>query len=119
MKINVLGTEYTLTIVPAGGTDPKLESANGYTEPYSKEIVVEELVDNPLSVRNRYAFDCKTIRHELVHAFLTESGMGVCCAWAINEEVVDWIAVQFPKMMTAMIAAGALEIPKTGGVTNE
>ena len=36
----------------------------------------------------------KVIRHELVHAFLFESGLSVN-SWADNEEIVDWIAIQF------------------------
>jgi hypothetical protein len=45
----------------------------------------------------------ETIRHEIVHAFLNESGLGWNAlpnerAWAKNEEMVDWIAIQFPKI---------------------
>ena len=47
-----------------------------------------------------------SIRHEVVHAFLEESGLSDCSlrpemAWARNEEMVDWIAIQFPKMLEA------------------
>jgi hypothetical protein len=37
------------------------------------------------------------MRHELIHAFLFESGLD-CCSWADKEEIVDWIAIQFPKL---------------------
>lgn len=53
------------------------------------------------------------IRHELVHAFLNESGLRYNshtpdCAWAQNEEMVDWFAIQFPKMQKAFEQADAL-----------
>ncbi|MFD1464645.1 hypothetical protein ACFQ4L_00875 [Lapidilactobacillus mulanensis] len=40
----------------------------------------------------------KDTRHELIHAFLCESGLAENSDWAQNEEVVDWIARQFPKL---------------------
>ena len=45
----------------------------------------------------------KKLRHEIVHAFLFESGLssnthGIYGAWAENEEMVDWIAIQSPKI---------------------
>lgn len=55
----------------------------------------------------------QTIRHEIVHAFfdesgLQESGVHFTGSWAINEEMVDWIAIQGPKIYEAWRAAGAL-----------
>lgn len=46
----------------------------------------------------------KTLRHEIIHAFLTESGLhgntyNVDGGWAMNEEMVDWFAIQSPKIM--------------------
>ena len=54
-----------------------------------------------------------TLRHEIVHAFLNESGLQNSAleyggAWAKNEEMIDWIAIQGPKIMTAWEKAGAL-----------
>lgn len=34
-----------------------------------------------------------------VHAILFESGLDHNTEWARNEEVVDWIAIQFPKLL--------------------
>lgn len=39
-----------------------------------------------------------TLRHELVHAFLYQSGLATQCDFAQNEMLVDWIALQFPAM---------------------
>ena len=41
----------------------------------------------------------KLIRHEIIHAFLFESGLGENSNWAQNEEMVDWLAFQIPKVV--------------------
>ena len=50
------------------------------------------------------------LRHELVHAFLHESGLDKEAPWGNEGEelFVDWIALQLPKMVKAMKEAGAL-----------
>lgn len=54
----------------------------------------------------------KTLRHEITHAFLFESGLednsNEADAWARNEEMVDWIAFQGPKIYAAWQEAGAI-----------
>lgn len=42
----------------------------------------------------------KTLRHEIVYAFLHESGLSSNSEWAMNEEIVDWIALQLPKIIS-------------------
>ena len=54
-----------------------------------------------------------TLRHEIVHAFLHESGLSASAghcdfAWAKNEEMVDWIALQGEKIYAAWKKANAL-----------
>ncbi|HJA90843.1 MAG TPA: hypothetical protein H9948_08655 [Candidatus Jeotgalibaca merdavium] len=50
----------------------------------------------------------KNIRHELIHVFLFESGLGENSQWAQNEEMVDWFARQFPKLLKAFQAVSAI-----------
>ena len=50
----------------------------------------------------------KVKRHEIIHAFLFESGLAENSAWAQNEEMVDFFAIQFPKLLKAFETAGAL-----------
>ncbi len=38
----------------------------------------------------------KFLRHEVIHAFFSESGLD---DYSSNEELVNWIAIQFPKML--------------------
>lgn len=54
-----------------------------------------------------------TLRHEIVHAFLSESGLAdssciVDSGWAKNEEMVDWFASRGPLIYEAWREAGAL-----------
>lgn len=51
----------------------------------------------------RKSMEACTLRHEVIHAFLNESGLQWNSfapenAWAKNEEMVDWIAIQAPKI---------------------
>jgi hypothetical protein len=52
------------------------------------------------------------LRHEIVHAFFFESGLAQssnkCEDWAMNEEMVDWIARQGLKIYAAWKAAECL-----------
>ena len=104
-KANVLGTEYKI-YYETKENNPKIEGLQGYTELCAKEIHIdrswfEGAKDDPnpeLIQKDLYIEGIKIIRHELVHAFILESGLCECCTWAENEELVDWIARQFPKM---------------------
>ena len=44
----------------------------------------------------------QVLRHEIVHAFLFESGLDINSnkseEWARNEEMIDWLAIQFHKI---------------------
>lgn len=118
MKVNVLGTEYTVT-VKKYKEDEAFErlSIGGYCDGWTKDIVVCDLStypgwehDSPETVK---AAQKETLRHEIVHAFLDESGLADNAAvygggWAKNEEMVDWWAIQGPKVYKAWQQAGAL-----------
>ena len=97
MIINVLGEEYVL-VKSNAVSDPKLEHNDGYCDHTVKMIVIDTFQETELSVGDLAEYEKQVIRHELIHAFLHESGLSDC-SWAKNEEIVDWIALQFPKMM--------------------
>lgn len=106
-RVNVLGQEYEIVLRKAE-EDQKLKEAAGYFEPYAKRIVIEDFEPEPMTVEAPERFKRKVLRHELVHAFLEESGLGENSEWARNEELVDWIAKQGEKIYAAWQAAGAL-----------
>lgn len=108
--VNVLGVPYSIS---TGNTIdfPDLSDCDGYCDNTSKVIVVCDMTE---SMGQRGAkkdlihYQRKCIRHELVHAFLFESGLAENC-WAKNEETVDWIAAQFPKLAKAFEVAECLK----------
>ena len=118
MKVQVLGTEYSI-ITKKYEEDEIFErrSLDGYCDGLTKKIVVCDM-----STYKGWEYEEKdtieaaqkeTLRHEIVHAFLNESGLmdsafNVDCAWSKNEEMVDWIAIQGPKIYKAWAEAGAL-----------
>jgi hypothetical protein len=110
--VNVLGTEYRVYMGVKEADDEILRDADGYTDKTSHKIVIaDKLKDTDLDDYGAYVK--KVLRHELVHAFLFESGLGGCAAWHEGddehpEQMVDWIAFQFPKILKAFQTVGAL-----------
>ena len=106
-KVNVLGNEYTLEETTVE-KDKKLDGVDGYCDTSIKKCVVDEMNDTGIRVKaNMPKYKNVVKRHELIHAFLYESGLD-SCSWAQNEEMVDWIAIQFPKIQKAFEEAGCL-----------
>lgn len=102
MKVNVLGTEYEIISDATASEYPILEShADGFCDFSTKKILIAEMKPDDYSMKDLKFYEKKVVRHELVHAFLYESGLDVNSEWARNEEIVDWIALQFPKMNKA------------------
>ena len=106
-KINVLGTEY-IVAESNENLDSKLKGVDGYCDTsihYCCIDTMEEAEKDDNCKRDLDKYKRQVMRHELIHAFLYESGLDVC-SWAENEELVDWLAIQFPKMQKAFEEAG-------------
>lgn len=110
MKISVLGAEYSVTVTSAG-RDPRLKDCDGFCDETTREICAEDYAESsndPRSKQNLKHQTKKVLRHEITHAFLFESGLAENSPWAQNEEFVDWLAIQGPKLYKAWQEAGAL-----------
>lgn len=109
MIINILGTEWTI-LERSEKDDPLLADCDGYCDWTTKCIVVEREMEGNLGDMDAYVRKVK--RHEIVHAFLDESGLaessGETSAWARNEAMVDWIARMGPKIFKAWQDADAV-----------
>ncbi len=106
MKVQVLGTDYTIHVTDKL-KDSNLEKMDGYCDHSVKKIVIDTFQQTQDALEDLEAYKKQVIRHEIVHAFLFESGL-TQESWAGNEEIVDWIAYQFPKLCKAFKKAGAL-----------
>lgn len=110
--VNILGTQYKIVIIERDDYR-STDTADGWCDPYSKELLVFNFTQSTESVKDLEAYQRKVLRHEIIHAFLYESGVwsnsDYSEHWAKNEEMVDWIAIQEPKIHKAFIEAGCAE----------
>ena len=93
--INALGTQYNVTKEIFKDADE-----DGYCDYTSKEICIRK--DNYYGVGNFYYLQQKQLRHEIIHAFLAESGLQSNVKhsdeFGHDETMVDWIAIQWHKI---------------------
>lgn len=118
MKIGVLGTDYIVTVKKYDEDEAFARlSIDGYCDDMTKQIVVCDMTTykgwEHEPPETAAASQKETLRHEIVHAFLSESGLAsssiaIDSPWAKNEEMVDWFAIQGPKIYKAWQEAGAL-----------
>ena len=105
MKVKILGTEYEIVMDAEEKDYPILKDADGYADFTIKKIVVKKLIQDGESYEDLELWQRKTLRHEIIHAFLYESGLwqNSFKDWARNEEMTDWIALQFEKILSVFI----------------
>ena len=99
IKVNILGSEWTVRSATEA-EDPRLEGKNGFTDWTTRLICLERELQGDIGSMETYMN--KVIRHELIHAFMDESGFGDCFEhkdFGQEETVVDWFAYQMPKIM--------------------
>ena len=114
--INILGIDYRVLIAKMDDDD-NLGKANadGYCDHCSRKIVIADFEDSKHFTweneedKDRYAK--RVLRHEIVHAFFSESGLSENSlvyqgSWCKNEEMVDWFAIQSPRIMNAFKELG-------------
>ena len=114
-KVNILGSDWE--VVEGNSTEyPTLMGCDGYTDSSVKRLVINSMDDFEKDAEAKAdlkAYKRQVIRHELIHAFLEESGLSTntTCftAWAASEEIVDWIAIQTPKIYRACEQLGVLQ----------
>lgn len=99
MKIKILGTKYKII------NDNSIikENVDGICKPYEKKILIvnsEKMLYEGATGESKEKRYKEVLRHEIVHAFFDESGLE---KYSSDEELVDWIAVQFPKMLETFI----------------
>ncbi len=99
--IEILGTDYQVLFRKAEN-DKHLENYDGYFDFTRKLIVVGIFEEDSMSVGKLELYQKKVLRHEIIHAFLYESGLwensSKSESWAQSEEMTDWFAIQSPKL---------------------
>ena len=104
-KVNVLGTEYKII-----REEMKDATYDGYCDYTFKTIKLR--TDNVNELGDFDYLMKKQLRHEIIHAFLYESGLSSnfehCKQFGHEETIVDWFAIQFPKIEEAIKSVNAL-----------
>lgn len=97
--VDVLGTTYTIEYKEIK-EDAFLEDVDGYCDHTAKLIVIKS--ENNNNLKDFARLQRKNLRHELIHAFLGESGLQAnfqhANQFGHDETMVDWFAIQFPKL---------------------
>ena len=109
MKLSILGSEWTMEYCNANA-DLQLKENDGYTDPSVKLIVIANRRDD-CEIQDFNCMQKENLRHEIIHAFLFESGLGFNLEhseFGHEETMIDWIAIQFPKMLKVFEEAGCL-----------
>lgn len=116
--VSVLGTDYVVHYTNYEDDDyARRENVSGYCDFVEQRIIVVNDATIPIHAEctpaaNRI-YEKETLRHEIIHAFLFQSGLDAAAlpysgAWARNEEMIDWFAMQGPKIIKAWQEADAL-----------
>ena len=110
--VDVLGTQYSIYLNVPEDEDEVLKACAGYCDKTVKRIAVVAK-DKECNLGNHTEYQKYLIRHELIHAFLFESGIGGDTVWDIDgqehpEHMVEWIGMQFPKLLKAFQEVGVI-----------
>lgn len=109
-KVNILGSEYNIEY-----KEMKDAGIDGYCDYSSKHIVIRS--DNANKIENFEWLQKKQLRHEIIHAFMAESGLQANweheTQFGHEETVVDWFAIQSPKIFAVFMQLGLIEVSTT------
>lgn len=110
-EVVVLGTVYTIKYGTCNEYK-ELKDMDGFTDTSTHTIIIDDmsLAKGEVGCKcDLEEYRKEVTRHELIHALLNESGLANnstgCASWATNEEMVDWIAIQFSKIHTVFVEA--------------
>lgn len=99
-SVSILGTNYDILIDV--DPDEMPQHADGCMDQSIRTIKIAEFESDKDSLQNLESYRNKVLRHEIIHAFLYESGLwnnsGDITSWATSEEITDWFAIQSPKI---------------------
>lgn len=109
--VHILGTEYKVQY-HTSKEDDLIKECDGYCDKTSHTIVVSKKPAT-CDLDDYTVYQKKVLRHEIIHAFLFESGFQAEVNWLAKDQehpemMVDWFAIQFPKMIEAFKEADAL-----------
>lgn len=99
-EIDILGEKYTVE-TKTTEEEPILEECAAFCDTCAKSIIIGDSTaycTDRNCTKNPSGYLRKVLRHEIIHAFLSESGLENNSEWAGNEEMIDWFALMIPKL---------------------
>ena len=115
MNVSIMGTCYDIRFVDEYPERLKGvgEYADGLFNRCNREIYILKNKDKDFTDEGRKRHMNRVLRHEIIHAYLEESGLSassnMISAWAQNEEMVDWLAIQSSKIFATFQEVGCLD----------
>ena len=119
--VDILGTTYRIEIhnYEEDGEFRRLRCA-AYCDSNDHLIVVTDVESMPgakfSTPKAKENYHRHIFRHEIIHAFMKESGLSASSmpitdeGWAENDEIIDWFAIQGPKIMKLWVELGIAEV---------
>lgn len=109
MELYILGEKWELEERYAF-EDDTLENCDGYCDKTVRLIVVCKK-EKDCNLSDFEMYQRKVMRHEIIHAFLFESGLheNFMHRDGHDETYVDWFASQYPKISSVFQKAGCAE----------
>lgn len=112
--VSILGSIYTIQVIDNVDKYPMLIDSLGYVDFSIRTIYIKYPKPDAKNMSNLKEVLHTVIRHEIIHALLHESGLDSCsnlyeAGWATNEEMVDFFAIQLPKIWRACVESGIVE----------
>ena len=110
MTVNILGEVWKIKFKKAK-KDPLLKTRDGYTDRTIRTIFIAK--DRGTSGFHNYdEYQKSVIRHEIIHAFLIESGLDNnwqhADEYGHDETMIDCMAMQHTKLQKAFAEVGAI-----------
>ena len=98
MEINILGTDYHVIVKDSNNPNHSniTNDTQGICDPFNKVLVLNfDACEDRITKEIWNEYYSQILRHEIVHAFLCESGLNM---YSEDETIVDWIAAMVPKI---------------------
>lgn len=110
-NLNILGSKWKMKVIPRD-SDPMFQQVDGYTDRSIKTIFIpDDAFGEVDDLRDYDAYLKEVKRHEIIHAFLYESGLAQSMyhpSFGHDEAEIDYFALQFPKMLSVFEQAEAI-----------
>ena len=103
-QIDILGKKYLIL-----KNEELPEDVDGVCDKYGRiiKIAPPEKMKNPLAPGQEHKRKKAVLRHEIIHAFLFESGLESYCD---DELLVDWLALRLPEIVEACAKSDCLQL---------